>query len=111
MAPQPSDSPQSITPPSIPVQRKSWLRRNWLWLLVAVFLCGIVFVVGIFTLVMGAMRGSDVVKEAVARAQSNPLVGQRLGAPINEGWFLSGSINVSTGSGDADVAVPISGPK
>jgi hypothetical protein len=46
----------------------------------------------------------------VARAQSNPLVVQRLGAPINEGWFLSGSINVSTGAGDADVAVPISGP-
>jgi hypothetical protein len=36
---------------------------------------------------------------------------QHLGAPINEGWFVSGSINVSAGSGDADLSVPISCPK
>jgi hypothetical protein len=111
MTTQPSNPPQSTAPPLISGQPKSWLRRNWKWLVVAVFLCGIVFVVGIVTLIMGAMRGSDVVKEAVARARSNPLVVQRLGAPISEGWFVSGSINVSTGSGDADVSVPISGPK
>jgi hypothetical protein len=95
----------------MPNQRKSWLGRNWKWLLAAVFVCGIVFVIGIFSLIIGAMRGSDVAKEAVARAQSNALVVQHLGAPISEGWFVAGSINVSTGSGDADLSVPISGPK
>jgi hypothetical protein len=34
-----------------------------------------------------------------------------LGTPIEEGWMVSGSINTSTTSGDADLAVPISGPK
>ena len=95
----------------MPNRRKSWLGRYWIWLLVAVLLCGGLFVLGIFSLIIGAMRGSDVAKEAVARAQSNALVAQRLGAPISEGWFVSGSINVSTGSGDADLTVPISGPK
>jgi len=58
------------------------------------------------------MRSSDVALEALARAQANPAVVQHLGARIEEGWLTSGSINVGTGgSGDADLAVPISGPK
>jgi cytochrome oxidase complex assembly protein 1 len=113
MSTQPNYIPQSTVPASgvMPNQRKSWLGRYWIWLLVVVLLCGALFVFGIFSLIIGAMRGSDVAKEAVARAQSNSLVAQRLGAPISEGWFVSGSINVSTGSGDADLTVPISGPK
>jgi hypothetical protein len=113
MSTQPSYIPQGTVPaPGVmPNQRKSWLGRYWIWLLLAVLLCGALFVFGIFSLIIGAMRGSDVAKEAVARAQSNALVAQRLGAPISEGWFVSGSINVSTGSGDADLTVPISGPK
>ena len=113
MSTQPSYLPQATVPGSgvMPNQRKSWLGRYWIWLLAALLLCGALFVFGIFSLIIGAMRGSDVAKEAVARAQSNALVAQRLGAPISEGWFVSGSINVSTGSGDADLTVPISGPK
>lgn len=91
--------------------RRSWLRRNWLWLLGGLFLCGLVFIGGLFMLVFGAMRSSDVAKEATNRAHSNPAVLKRLGAPIEEGWLLSGSINVAGSSGDADLAVPISGPK
>jgi hypothetical protein len=44
-------------------------------------------------------------------AQSNRRVAQQLGSPIDEGWLLSGSVNVSDASGDADLSVPISGPK
>ena len=113
MSTQPSGMSQATgaTPTLMPSQRRSWLGRNWGKLLAAAFLCMILFVGGIITLLMGAMRGSDVAKEAVARAQSNPLVTQRLGTPISEGWFVGGSINVSPGSGDADLSVPISGPK
>jgi hypothetical protein len=72
----------------------------------------ILLVVGVFALIMGAMRGSDVAKESVARAQANPAVVQQLGALIEEGWMVGGSINVAAGgTGDADLAVPISGPK
>jgi hypothetical protein len=96
----------------IPVQRKSWLGRNWKWLLLVSFLVMVCIGLGIFALIMSWMRSSDVALEAVARAQANPAVAQRLGGRIEEGWLTSGSINVGTGgSGDADLAVPISGPK
>jgi hypothetical protein len=95
----------------MPNQNRSWLGRNWIWLLAAFFVCGAVFVVGIFALIMGAMRSSDVAREATARAQSNAVLAQRLGSPISEGWFVGGSINVSPGAGDADLSVPVSGPK
>lgn len=113
MSTQPSRIPQANVPaPALmPKQRRNWLGRNWKRLLAAVFVCGIVFVVGIFALIMSAMRSSDVAKEAVARARSNAVLAQRLGAPIGEGWLVGGSINVSPGSGDADLSVPISGPK
>src|SRR5580658_396624 len=113
MSTQPGGMPQTPVPaPSLtPAPRKSWLARNWIWLLAAVFACGLLFVIGIVTLFLGAIRGSDVAKEAFARAQSNAQVAQRLGAPLSEGWLIGGSINVSMGSGDADLTVPISGPK
>ena len=96
----------------VPVQRKSWLGRNWKWLLLLSFLVMVCFGLGIFALIMSWMRSSDVALEAVARAQANPAVAQKLGGRIEEGWFTSGSINVGTGgSGDADLTVPISGPK
>jgi hypothetical protein len=94
------------------VQRKSWLGRNWKWLLLATFLFMVCFGLGIFALIMSWMRSSDVALEAVARAQANPAVAQRLGGRVEEGWLTSGSINVGTGgSGDANLTVPISGPK
>jgi hypothetical protein len=106
--------PNSMAPAQIPAQSKSWLARNWklvLGLFVVLVLIGIAGMFGIVSFVMSTIKGSDVAKEAMARAQSNPAVAQRLGAPIEEGWLVSGSVNVSTGSGDADLALPISGPK
>lgn len=113
MSTQPNSIPQanSPAPALMPKQHRSWLGRNWKWLLAGIFVGGIVFVLGVFTLVMGAIRSSDVAKAAVARAQSNTLLTQRLGTPISEGWLVSGSINVADDSGDADLSVPVSGPK
>jgi hypothetical protein len=99
------------TPGMMHAQRKSWLAKNWFWLLIALAVCGVALLFGIFSLIVGAIRGSDVAKEAVARAQSNAVVAQRVGTPISEGWLVLGSINVSGTSGNADLAVPLSGPK
>jgi hypothetical protein len=69
---------------------------------------------GVFSLlwfVTSLLKGSDAGKEGFARAQANAAVVQQLGTPIEEGWFASGSINVSIGTGDANLALPISGPK
>ncbi len=114
MTTQPNRMPQSAMPAPVlsarPTQR-GWLARNWKWLLATLFLGGLVLMFGFFALIMGAIRSSDVAKASVATAQSNRQVVQQLGAPIEEGWLLSGSVNVSNASGDADLSVPISGPK
>jgi len=96
----------------IPLQRKGWLGRNWKWFLLASFLVMVCGGLGIFALIVSWMRSSDVALEALARAQANPAVVQRLGARIEEGWLTSGSINAGTGgTGHASLTVPIAGPK
>jgi len=61
--------------------------------------------------VFGALKQTDVYKMAVARAKSDSRVIAALGTPIEEGWYLSGNTSVNNGSGNADLSIPISGPK
>lgn len=93
------------------VARKGWFARNWKWLVPVVLIVGFGLPPALMSSVFAAMKNSDAAKESVLYAQANPLVVQKLGTPIAEGWMVSGSINTSTTSGDADLAVPISGPK
>jgi hypothetical protein len=69
------------------------------------------FATFIILVVFGAMKQSDAYKMAVARAKADPRVTSALGTPIEEGWYLSGNTNVNGSSGDADLSIPISGPK
>ncbi len=57
------------------------------------------------------MKQSDAYKMAVARAKADSRVTSALGTPITEGWYLSGNTNVNGASGNADLSIPISGPK
>ena len=43
-------------------------------------------------------------------ARAEPAVEMALGTPIEEGLFVVGNINISGSSGQADLAIPISGP-
>jgi hypothetical protein len=90
---------------------KGWFSRNWKWLVPTFLIVFFGLPLALIGTVFAAMKNSDVAKESLLRAQANPLVVQKLGTPIEAGWLVSGSINVSTTSGDADLAVPISGPK
>lgn len=65
----------------------------------------------VLTIVFGVMKSSDVYKEALARAEASPAVAEALGTPIKAGYFTSGNINVNGPSGNADLSIPISGPK
>jgi hypothetical protein len=98
-----------------PPVRKSWWSRNWKWF-VPVGCLGIVAVVvavvALFvSLIFGAMKSSDVYKQALEKATANRAVISELGEPIEGGWLVSGTINVSGSAGDADLAIPVSGPK
>jgi hypothetical protein len=69
------------------------------------------FIALIAAVVFGAMKSTDVYKTAVATAKAHPAVTEVLGTPVEEGMFLSGNTNVTDASGNADLSIPISGPK
>jgi hypothetical protein len=103
-----------VTITSEPV-RKNWFQRNWKWFvpvgcltLLALFAAFIlVVVVGAF----GVIKSSDVVKDGLRRAQENPDVILALGEPVEDRWWISGAINTSGPTGEADVALPLKGPQ
>ncbi len=76
--------------------------------LVVLFL---LFVTGMVFLVFGAMKSSDVYKTALARAKADERVRLAIGSDIRASLFVSGSTNVSGGTGQANLAIPISGSK
>jgi len=57
------------------------------------------------------MKSTDVYKEALARAKADPAVIEALGSPISDGFLMSGNTNVNGASGEANLAIPIAGPK
>ena len=87
-----------------------WKRNLALGVLALVFLF-VAFVGGIFFIVETSFRHSDCYIQGLARAQSNPMVIEKIGQPVTAGWLASGSINVSGPSGNADISIPITGPK
>jgi hypothetical protein len=96
-------------------RERTWWQRNLKWVIttgvLAVLLCMAIFVGGIIYVVGGAMRSSEVYQTALARARVHPQVIERLGEPLEPGWFFSGSLNVTPRSGDADIGISLSGPK
>lgn len=69
--------------------------------------CAAVLVLFVF----GAIKRSDVYREALRRAQSDPAVTAALGTPIEAGLLVTGSVNLDTGGGHANIDFPVSGPK
>ncbi len=61
--------------------------------------------------IFGALKRTDIYQITVVRAESDSRVIAALGTPIGEGWYLAGHIDVNGGSGNADLTIPISGPK
>jgi hypothetical protein len=95
--------------------KQSWWHRNWKWVvpvgcLAPLLVCGGSIAL-IFVFVFGVMRSSEPYTEALARAKANPEVKAALGEPIEAGYWVNGSIDVSGPSGTAKIAIPISGPK
>jgi len=62
-------------------------------------------------IVFTAVKSTDVYKDALARAKVHPAVIEALGSPITEGFLVSGNTNVNGASGEANLSVPIAGPK
>ena len=99
-------------PPGLPGAREDWWYRNWVWVLVlgggsaaALLFGGIALIV---VAAFGAMRSSGACEEAVARAAASPAVMQALGAPLETGWFVTGTLDPGR---SAKMAIPVAGPR
>lgn len=95
--------------------RKNWWGRNWLWVVPTGCLTAIVVVVAIpvllVVLVFGFLKSNNAYTGSLAIVEADAAVQSALGMPIEAGWLVSGSINVSGGSGDADLSYDVAGPQ
>ena len=105
---EPTTPPALSTSEGLVDPELEMVRADWLLTLVILLTA---FVGVILIIVFGAMKSSDVYREALARAKAAPAVVEALGSPIKDGMFISGSTNVNGASGEANLAIPISGPK
>ena len=87
--------------------RQSWLQAHWKLVLAASVGLALCATIAVFA----SLRSSDVVKLAVATAESNSALADRLGRPLDTGWFVTGKLEVTPASGHAELAIPVSGPK
>ena len=104
------------TPPPIPSQpRRNWWTRNWKWFVptgcLTLLLFFAAFVLSIILVAFGAIKSTEIYRDALAKAKSHPAVIEALGEPIKDGLFVSGNTNVNAASGEANLSIPISGPK
>jgi len=105
---------EQTSPPVHSVPGRNWWLRNWKWFVpvgcFGTLILFVVFVGSIALIVFSAMKSTDVYKGALTRAQAHPSVIEALGAPIKEGFLVSGNTNVNGASGEANLSIPISGP-
>jgi hypothetical protein len=106
---------EQIPPAVPPTPTDNWWKRNWKWFVplgcFSMALLFVVFVGSVVVIVFSAVKSTDVYKNALARARSHPAVIEALGSPVTEGFLVSGNTNVNGASGEANLAIPVSGPK
>ena len=72
-----------------------------------------VFGVAVFGFAFNVLRDSEAAQAALRESQASTTLIEEIGEPMKMGWFLEGGVNVdaANNSGDADILVPIKGPK
>ena len=89
-------------------------RRTWLIVLsivAGVALLIVLFVAGLAGVVFAVIKSSEPYQHAIVAAKDDSRAVSLLGAPVQAGWYVTGSENVSGGFGKADLAVPVTGSR
>ena len=98
-------------PSAVPPPKKGGCLK---WALIGCFAAIIIGALGIAAIVIvvfGAIKSSDVYKGARDQAQRDPRVIAALGTPMETGIWVSGNVNISNNTGNADLQFPMHGPK
>lgn len=82
-------------------------QRNWARAGLIVLLAFLALIYGVMTM----MKNNDAFRMSMAKISSNERVIAEFGEPIEAGWFVMGNISINGSSGEADLSIPISGPK
>lgn len=69
----------------------------------------VIMIVVILAGVRSTLRSSEVYSQSIAGLLSNPQAVALLGEPVEAGKAVNGEINVSNGSGNAELSIPASG--
>lgn len=96
-----------------PQPSSNWFYANLKWLMPV----GCLALIGAFValsalilvIIFGSMRSTWAYQEGMELASTHPDVAAGLGEPITSGWFITGSINLSGASGNADLSIPLRG--
>lgn len=92
-----------------------WARRN----IVALVIGGVLLLVVLLTGCIGgaiyfgisALGSHSSVLAAVQQAAADPRVVERLGTPVEKGWFVTGNVSVINGQQTANMQVTLKGPR
>ncbi|HWX56844.1 MAG TPA: cytochrome c oxidase assembly factor Coa1 family protein [Verrucomicrobiae bacterium] len=106
-APPPPPAASHIPP------KKGWFSRNWKWFVPLVVLTPILLI-GLFagvvlTFVFGLLKSSEPYKHGVEVVMRDPRAQQALGPPVKIGRLVSGNVNTTLDSGEADLGIPVYG--
>ncbi len=89
---------------------KSWLAKNWKWLVLVLATGCIALPVGLVLMIFGLIKNTTPYKVAIQEAASDQRVIGLIGEPIEPGWWVSGNTETSGGKGSTDLMIPVSGP-
>lgn len=116
--PPPPAAPGQYPPPQpygyAQPPQPGWFRRNRKWfiptLIIGVLALIAAFVGGLLLFVMTVMKSNEPYRHALEVVTQDRRAQAQLGKPVTAGFFVSGSVNVSGPSGNADLAIPVKGP-
>ncbi|WP_298417177.1 cytochrome c oxidase assembly factor Coa1 family protein [uncultured Kordia sp.] len=95
--------------------KQSWWQRNKNWFIptgcLTIVVLFIVFIATMFFTVTAMLKGSTPYVDAFEKATNNSYVIEQLGEPIEQSALIQGNISVSETEGDANIRVPLKGPK
>jgi hypothetical protein len=101
--------PQQAAFPLPPRKRRTWLIVLSIFAGLALLI--VLFVAGLAAVIFVAIKSSEPYQHAIQAANHDAKAVSLLGVPVQAGWYLNGSENVTGDFGKADLAVPVTGSR